>query len=561
MSGSCAAEPHLDMDISLKASIQTRETALKDMMTPEEPAIRRSSRTGRGLTPKRLQYSPDTTENKPTKKRKTKAQVEKESLIEGPKDEKDAGNGHVERESGGLSAYELERLENIRQNQAFLSSINLLEATEELQQMVRRKPSQKGLRPQAVKREVLPPRKSLRLQNIEAEMLKLPPEPTATLVFERSSSVKKPAGPLPMAPVNMEEGSKLPSQLFDLCSEETQETKMSLDLKEYRSAVKSMRIREDAVVKVVKDRIFSAAFHPCSSSLLMAAGDKWGRLGLLKVGSDWGDDGVLLFEPHTRPVACMAFSRADPTQLLSLSYDGSMRCMDIEKAVFDDVYDSEDGLRTFGFMSHDCSTLVVGNWYGEVAIVDRRTPGNSHESLHSLDSKTVRCVSVHPLQMQYFAVAEDREVNIYDSRCLKKTKSQAVFQLHGHSLSINSAYFSPCTGNRVLTSCMDNHIRVFDTSSMTSKSSLLTSIRHDMRTGRWLSKLSAVWDPKQEDCFVVGSMMRPRQVQVFQESGQRVHSFIDDDNLTTVLSVTAFHPTRNALLGGNSSGRLHVFSS
>lgn len=54
-------------------------------------------------------------------------------------------------------------------------------------------------------------------------------------------------------------------------------------------------------------------------------------------GGDWGDDGVLLFEPHTRPVGCMAFSRAHPTQLLSLSYDGSLRCMDVEKAVFDDV--------------------------------------------------------------------------------------------------------------------------------------------------------------------------------------------------------------------------------
>lgn len=54
-------------------------------------------------------------------------------------------------------------------------------------------------------------------------------------------------------------------------------------------------------------------------------------------GADWGDDGVLLFEPHTRPVNCMAFSTFRPTQLLTLSYDGSLRCMDVEKAVFDDV--------------------------------------------------------------------------------------------------------------------------------------------------------------------------------------------------------------------------------
>ncbi|KAM6942699.1 WD repeat-containing protein 76 [Xenentodon cancila] len=527
-------------------------------MTPEnpDPTVRRPSL--RSLAPKRLQYSPDTTEETPKTKSKTKAQLQKNSQKKRPKNEEDVQNGDVEH--ARLSAYELERLENIRQNQAFLSSINLFQATAELKQMAQPKQSQKGLRPQAAMKEVLPPRKSLRLQNKEAESLTLPPEPSGKLIFERSSPVKKPAGPLLMDPVNMEDGFKLPSKLLDLCSEETQERKMSLDLKEYCSAVKSMRITEDAVAKVVKDRIFSAAFHPCSSSLLMAAGDKWGKVGLWNMGADWGDDGVLLFEPHTRPVGCMAFSRAHPTQLLSLSYDGSLRCMDVEKAVFDDVYDIDDGLKTFAFMSQDCSTLVVGNWYGEVSIVDRRTPGNSHESLHSLDTKTLRCVSVHPLQMQYFAVAESKVVSIYDSRCLK-TKSQAVSQLHGHSLGISSAYFSPCTGNRVLTSCLDNHIRVFDTSSLTSKSPLLTSIRHDMQTGRWLSKLSAVWDSKQEDCFVVGSMMRPRRVQVFHESGQPLHTFTDSENLNTVLSVTAFHPTRNALLGGNASGRLHVFSS
>lgn len=57
----------------------------------------------------------------------------------------------------------------------------------------------------------------------------------------------------------------------------------------------------------------------------------------LRQGADWGDDGVLLFAPHTRPVSCLAFSRTNPAHLLSLSYDGSLRCMDVDKAVFDDV--------------------------------------------------------------------------------------------------------------------------------------------------------------------------------------------------------------------------------
>ncbi|KAM9366690.1 WD repeat-containing protein 76 [Symphorus nematophorus] len=539
--------------------------------TPEdlEAAVRRSSRNA--LAPKRLTYSPESsTAETPVKKRKreTKTHSDKNSQNKRKdikEEDYDVENSDVEQTPegyGGLSAYELERLENIRQNQVFLSSINLFQATEDLKQMTRPKPSQRGLvRSHAAVKEVLPARKSLRLQNKEAEVLTLPPEPRGMLIYEQSSPPKKPPGPLPMDPINLEEGSKLPSQLLELCSEDSKEKrKMELRLKEYCSALKNMRITEDQVAKVVKDRIFSAAFHPCTSSLLVAAGDKWGKVGLWKLGGDWDDDGVLLFEPHTRPVGCMAFSRANPTHLLSLSYDGSLRCMDVEKAVFEDVYDIDDGLKTFDFLSHDCSTLVVGNFFGEVAIVDRRTPGNSHESLHSVDPKTLRCISVHPLQKQYMAVAESKVVSIYDSRCLKKTKSQAVSELHGHSLSISSAYFSPCTGNRVLTSCMDNNIRIYDTSAMTSKSPLLTSIRHDMHTGRWLTKLSAVWDPKREDCFVVGSMSRPRTVQVFHENGQPQHSFRDGENLTTVLSVTAFHPTRNALLGGNASGRMHIFS-
>ncbi|XP_037549712.1 WD repeat-containing protein 76 [Nematolebias whitei] len=542
------------------ATIRTKREDTVENLTPE---VRRSSRRAR-LVPKRLQYSPDRFNENPRKKRKLNIKTERKTQKKLLKDEEDAKNDAVENSSGacgGLSAYELERLENIRQNQAFMSSINLFQATEGLKQPTRPKSSQKGLRAQSSVKEVLPPRKSLRLQNKEATILPLPPEPRETLFFKQSLRVKKPAGPLPMAPINMDEGFKLPSELVELCSEETKERKMKLDLKEYCSALQKMEITEDSVVKVVKDRVSSAAFHPCSSSLLIAAGDKLGKVGLWNFGADWGDDGVLLFEPHTRSVGCMAFSTVQPSQLLTLSYDGSLRCMDVEKAVFDDVYDTDNDLKTFAFMSHDCSTLLVGNWYGEVSIVDRRTPGNSHESLHRLDPKILRCVSVHPLQMQYFAVAESREVSIYDSRCLKKTKTHPVSQLHGHAKSITSAYFSPCTGNRVLTTCMDDHIRIYDASSVITKPPLLKSIRHDMWTGRWLSKLSAVWDPKQEDCFVVGSMMRPRKVQVFHESGQVLHSFMDSENLNTVQSVTAFHPTRNALLGGNSSGRLHVFSS
>lgn len=55
----------------------------------------------------------------------------------------------------------------------------------------------------------------------------------------------------------------------------------------YSSGLKEMKLTEDRVAKVVKDRVFSLAFHPCSSSLLVAAGDKWGKLGLWNVVGDF----------------------------------------------------------------------------------------------------------------------------------------------------------------------------------------------------------------------------------------------------------------------------------
>ncbi|XP_070399739.1 ral guanine nucleotide dissociation stimulator-like 1 [Nothobranchius furzeri] len=115
----------------------------KQDLTPEAPVRRSSLR--RPAAPKRLCYSPVITEN--SKKKKPKSPIEKNAEKKQVKDEDDTENSVVEPTSngyGGLSEYELKRLENIKQNQAFLSSINLLQATEDLKRSTRRKCSQKG---------------------------------------------------------------------------------------------------------------------------------------------------------------------------------------------------------------------------------------------------------------------------------------------------------------------------------------------------------------------------------------------------------------------------------
>ena len=51
----------------------------------------------------------------------------------------------------------------------------------------------------------------------------------------------------------------------------------------YGWLLQTLSLNERRVAKVVPDRITSLAFHPLSASPIVAAGDKWGRLGIWQV--------------------------------------------------------------------------------------------------------------------------------------------------------------------------------------------------------------------------------------------------------------------------------------
>jgi hypothetical protein len=83
-------------------------------------------------------------------------------------------------------------------------------------------------------------------------------------------------------------------------------------------------------------------------------------------------------------------------------------------------------------------------------------------------------------------------------------------------------------------------------------------VRHDNRTGRWLSTFMAQWHPT-ADIFVVGSMKQPRCIELYDDNGNQLRA-IQGDALTAVASRCCFHPSQDKLIvvGGNSSGRMTV---
>ena len=157
-------------------------------------------------------------------------------------------------------------------------------------------------------------------------------------------------------------------------------------------------------------------------------------------------------------------------------------------------------------------------------------------------------------------------VQLWDCRKFASTGKQAPkpFAWQHAGRSINSAFFSP-SGSKLLSTTQANNLDILENAHL--HSGLIATpykrVRHDNQTGRWLATLMAKWHPTistGEEIFVVGSMAKPRTVEVFGgTSGKRLRG-ISGDALTAVASRCCFHPNPDKLVivGGNSSGRVTV---
>ncbi|XP_003791827.1 WD repeat-containing protein 76 [Otolemur garnettii] len=467
----------------------------------------------------------------------------------------------------GLSPYERKRLKNISENANFFASLQLSESAARLREMIKKRqpPESKRKKPKK-RREEIGCRRSMRLLKVDPSGGSLPATPTQpTLVADETPLL--PPGPLEMAPENQNDNKELFKGFLQTwttvsktCNKNTEKGISSI--KSYKANLNGMVISEDTVYKVTRGPIYSLALHPSETRTLVAAGAKFGQVGLWDLTQQPKEDAVYVFQPHSQPVSCLYFSPANPAHLLSLSYDGTLRCGDFSRGIFEEVYRNErSAFSSFDFLTEDASTLIVAHWDGNMSLVDRRTPGTSYEKLIDSSLTKIRTIHVHPVHRQFFVTAGLRDIHIYDARRLNSRGSQPVIFLTEHTKSIASAYFSPHTGNRILTTSADCKLRIFDSSCISSQIPLLTTIRHNTITGRWLTRFQAVWDPKQEDCFIIASMAYPRRVEIFHETGKGIHSFFGGECLVSVCSINAMHPTRYIMAGGNSSGKIHVFMS
>ncbi|CAB9512984.1 WD repeat-containing protein 76 [Seminavis robusta] len=356
-----------------------------------------------------------------------------------------------------------------------------------------------------------------------------------------------------------------------------------------RSKIEQLSIDDDNhVAKVTPDRIYGLAVHPSTNKLIVGAGDKLGYVGLWNVDATGDTDGVYLFRPHTRPVNTLEWT---PQGLLSSSYDGTVRYMDVAKESFEEVFASnpsdEEQFYT-QYLALDPRASIRGQSFflstsmGSVMHVDRRVgAAKGNITFHAmLSEKKINTVSLHRDGYCLATAGLDRTVKFWDLRKMTTRKKvsnpfepkAAYLGEHFNEKSVNSAFFSP-SGDYLMTTNMAHTLNIYHKAHLQLTTSARSSggekkenlvepihmIRHDNHTGRWLATFMAQWHPSL-DIFCVGSMAKPRAVDVYDgESGDHMRA-IRGETLSSVFSRCCFHPSLEHLIlvGGNSSGRVSV---
>ncbi|XP_015365077.1 PREDICTED: WD repeat-containing protein 76-like [Diuraphis noxia] len=314
-------------------------------------------------------------------------------------------------------------------------------------------------------------------------------------------------------------------------------------------------------VKVSEKRIYSLAIHPSETSLTVAAGDLRGNLTLYSNKNSEMRE----YRLHDAPVNCISFCTWDPYKLFSTSHDGSVRCGDIVKRTFDIIYKTEWKGQSKSKMNHATwhtefeRNLLIGNGSGHVDMIDTRTPDKIINTAwcHERSVRTVQC---HPLEKHYFLTSSGiGEVSLWDIRNMTDQSINPVLQFE-HPKSLTSAFFS-ASGSKMVSTCNDDNLRIFNTDRLNSSCTKpINIIPHNNHTGRWLSVFKAKWNPGRDNEFFVGSMLSPKRIQVYNSAGHVLH-ILQSTDMTTYCPVIEVHPTQAIYVGGNGSGRLHIFST
>lgn len=422
------------------------------------------------------------------------------------------------------------------------------------------------------------------------------------------------------------------------------------------------------VMKVVPDRIYTVGFLPCTDKLIAYVGSKDGRLALwtpealdegaaaakaeakaakkeaeeedegsaapaakrarLDSGGTGGgeaakeeeeeeeeveeeiDDGLsstAVFFPHTAPISDVIAPRGAPHLLLTSSYDGSVRALDLNRGVSwglsHPIEHNRDGLSSMALAGSytgggagaadgpDATgygfSLFAGAYEGSARHIDTRAPGYEGGPAWQAHDRKVSSVSLVPNSPYLLTASSDATVKIWDVRKLpmqsvtagsggsrKGASPHALVTLSSRQ-AITAACWSP-HGRHIAAVCNENVIRIWDATTPLSvlgaperqpAGGLVEgaegggrTIAHDNHTGRWLTTFRCLFDPANDDTLLCGGMTRT--LDIFSASTGSVLSEKHQELLTAVPTRNNLHPCPDVdvVVSATASGRVYLWT-
>ncbi|TGZ81239.1 WD40 repeat-like protein [Ascodesmis nigricans] len=314
-----------------------------------------------------------------------------------------------------------------------------------------------------------------------------------------------------------------------------------------------------ADLKITQERIYHMEFHPSRDKPLIFAGDKIGNLGILDASpsaaikkdddndeedTDTSTPSITNIKLHTRTLPSFTFSPTTPSTLLSASYDGSIRSLDLNTGESTQLYALEDtgeGLSSLSVLPDN--TIVFSSLSGLVGHVDPRAPANTRT--WECSEKKIGHISAHPAAGRILATASlDRTVKLWDLRHMSSPIAE-----HESRLSVSSANISQ--NGEVVTTSYDDTIKIYD-----PELKVKTVVRHSNQTGRWVTIFKAKW--WRTERVVIASMNR--WIDVYNREGELLGQVgRDEEQITAVPAAVAAHAGREWVVGGTGSGKVTLF--
>ncbi|EME27296.1 protein damaged DNA-binding 2 [Galdieria sulphuraria] len=325
-----------------------------------------------------------------------------------------------------------------------------------------------------------------------------------------------------------------------------------------------------AILRLHLRRVTALEFHPQQPEWVLS-GDKRGILAIWNFENNQYHVNSMA---HMYLIHGIVFDPNNGNRIFTASADGTLLGHDLKTFQFDTLLDSNpngwEGPSTWSML---CSiaynsyhhTTIAGDNFGNVYIIDDRIP-QSASSIRILAHKKktkVTGIDIHPREPNLISTCgNDRFLYLWDARMFTSNLQLAKFE---HPRVVNAAFFSPVYGTKILSTCQDNRLRIWDNIQQDLKVSREIIHSHDFN--RYLSPFKAVWDPKdwKEDLILCGryigeeyydpkteSMIRLHPIDLYSACSGHIVAELVDLNIPTISPLNKFHPTLDKIISGTS---------